>query len=137
MARERLDSPTTLVTLRTAIGILAQSSLTSEEAYVIAAVIAASCSRDEINSSDPALTTAEPQDQIGAITWIVVRIGARHVMHTSKTQIGETVGGSSGSGELSSGRCSAEMVSDRRSDANRQVLIKGVSQRMLPTAQAR
>jgi hypothetical protein len=48
---------------------------------------------------------------------------------------GETMGGSS-RGELSSSGRSTEMINDGRSDADRQVLIKGVGKHLLPTAQA-
>ena len=46
------------------------------------------------------------------------------------------MGGSSGSSELSPGGGSTEMISNGRSDANRKVLIKGVGENLLPTAQA-
>ncbi len=75
------------------------------------------------------------QHQIVAVACVGVLIGARHVQHRGRTKGGEIVGCSSGSSELSSGGCSAEMVSDRRSDANRQVLVKCVGENLLPTAQ--
>ena len=43
--------------------------------------------------------------------------------------------GRSSGGELSSGGGSTEMISDGRTDANRKVPVKGVSQNLLPTAQ--
>jgi hypothetical protein len=46
------------------------------------------------------------------------------------------LGGSSGGGELSPGGGSAEMISDGRTNANGKVLVKGVDQNLLPTAQA-
>jgi hypothetical protein len=52
------------------------------------------------------------------------------------TDGGETVGGSSCSRELSTGRSSAEMISDGCSDADGKVLIKGIRENLLPTAQA-
>jgi hypothetical protein len=47
----------------------------------------------------------------------------------------ETVGGSSGSSQLSPGRCSTEMISDGSKDTNGKVLVKGVGENLLPTAQ--
>ena len=76
------------------------------------------------------------QHQIVAIACVGVCIGARHMKHAGTTEGGETVGRSSGSGQLSPGRSSTEMISDRRTDANRKVLIKGVGEHLLPTAQA-
>jgi hypothetical protein len=46
------------------------------------------------------------------------------MQHTGTTESGETVGGSSGSGDFSSGGDSAERISDRRSNANGEVLVK-------------
>jgi hypothetical protein len=46
------------------------------------------------------------------------------------------MGGSAGSGQLSSGGRSAEMISDRCTNANRKVLVQGVGKHLLPTAQA-
>ena len=63
-------------------------------------------------------------------------IGARHVEHAGTTEGGETVGGSSCGSQLSPGGGSAEMISDGCSDANRKVLVKGVGENLLPTAQA-
>ena len=76
------------------------------------------------------------QHQIVAIACIGVRIGARHVKHTGTTEGGETVGGSSCGSELSPGGGSTEMISDGCTDANRKVLVKGVGENLLPTAQA-
>jgi hypothetical protein len=45
--------------------------------------------------------------------------------------------GSSGSSQLSPGRGSTEMISNRRSDTNGKFLVKGVGENLLPTAQAR
>jgi hypothetical protein len=56
------------------------------------------------------------QHQIGAIAGAVVGIGARHVEDAGTTQVGETVSRSLGSGELSSGGGSAEMISGGCSD---------------------
>jgi hypothetical protein len=50
---------------------------------------------------------------------------------------GQTVGGSSGGIELSTARGSTEMISDGCPDANRKVLIKGIGESLLPTAQGR
>ncbi len=76
------------------------------------------------------------QHQIVAVACIGVRIGARHVEHAGTTEGGETVGGSSCGGQLSPGGGSTEMISDGCSDANRKVLVKGVGENLLPTAQA-
>jgi hypothetical protein len=56
--------------------------------------------------------------------------------HAGTTGGGETMRSSSGSGELGSVWGSTKMISDGRSDANRQVLIKRVGEHLLPTAQA-
>ena len=45
------------------------------------------------------------------------------------------MGGPSGSSQLSPGGRSTEMISDGCSDANRKVLVKGVGENLLPTAQ--
>jgi hypothetical protein len=76
------------------------------------------------------------QHQIVAVACIVIDIPARHVKHAGTTEGGETVGGSSCGSQLGTGGRAAEMISDRCSDANRQVLIKGVGENLLPTAQA-
>jgi hypothetical protein len=76
------------------------------------------------------------QRQIGAIACIGVPIGTRHVEHAGTTEGGETMGGSSGSGELDAGGGSTEMIGDGCSYANRKVLIKSVGENLLPTAQA-
>ena len=52
------------------------------------------------------------QHQIVAVACIVICIGARHMQHAGTTEGGETVGGSSGGGELSPGGRSTEMISD-------------------------
>jgi hypothetical protein len=46
------------------------------------------------------------------------------------------MGGSSCGIELSTGRGSAEMISDRSSDPYRKVLVEGLGENLLPTAQA-
>jgi hypothetical protein len=46
------------------------------------------------------------------------------------------VGGSSSSSEFGTGRDSTELINDGRSDTNRKVLIEGVGENLLPTAQA-
>jgi hypothetical protein len=70
-----------------------------------------------------------------AITCIVVAIGARHMEHTCTTEGGQTVGGTSGSNQLSPGRDSTEMISDRRPDPDCKVLVECVGENLLPTAQ--
>jgi hypothetical protein len=76
------------------------------------------------------------EHQIVAIACIVVRIGTRHVKHASTVEGGEAVSGSSGSSELGPGGTSAEMISDRCSDANGKVPVKGVGEHLLPSAQS-
>jgi hypothetical protein len=49
----------------------------------------------------------------------------------------ETVGGSPGSSEFSSGRGSAEMICNGCPYANGEVLVKGVGENLLPTTQGR
>jgi hypothetical protein len=71
-----------------------------------------------------------------AIACIGVLIGSRHVQHAGTTEGSKAVGSPSGGSQLSSGRGSTEMISDRRPDTNRKVLVKGVSEHLLPTAQA-
>jgi hypothetical protein len=58
------------------------------------------------------------------------------VQDTGTTLGGESVGGSSCGGQLSPGGRSTEMISDGCSYANRKVLIEGVGENLLPTAQA-
>jgi hypothetical protein len=48
--------------------------------------------------------------------------------HAGPTQCGETVGGSSGSSELGTGRRPAEMISDRSTDPDREVLVERVGE---------
>jgi hypothetical protein len=76
------------------------------------------------------------QDEIRPITCVGVSISTRHVKHTSTTEGRETVGGSSGSSQLSPGGGTAEMISDGGSDANGEVLVKGVGQNLLPPTKA-
>ena len=61
--------------------------------------------------------------QIVAVACIGVRI-AQRMQHTNATESRETVGGSSCSGELSSGGGSTKMITDCRRDANRKVVVK-------------
>ena len=76
------------------------------------------------------------QHQMVPIAGMIIRVGARHVKHTDPTLRGQTVSGSSCGSELSPSGGSTEMISDSRPDANRKVLIKGVREHLLPTAQA-
>jgi hypothetical protein len=76
------------------------------------------------------------QYQIAAIACNGVRIGARRMEHAGTTQRGETVGESTCGGQLSPGGGSTEMISDRRTDADREILVKGVGENLLPTSQA-
>jgi hypothetical protein len=78
------------------------------------------------------------QHQIVAIARIIVSICARNVQHACKAQLGEAVRGSNTHpccGELRPGGCSTEMINHCRSNANRKVLVKGVGEHLLPTAQ--
>ncbi len=56
--------------------------------------------------------------------------------HAGPTEGGETVGRPKCGSQLSPGERSAEMISDRRSDVNRKVLVKCVGEHLLPTTQA-
>jgi hypothetical protein len=75
------------------------------------------------------------QHQIDPIACIAVHIRPWYVQYAGTTEGGETVGGSSGSGEFSPARRSAEMITDGRTYANGKVLIKSVGEHLLPTAQ--
>ena len=72
-----------------------------------------------------------------AITCISDRIPTRHIEGAGPTEVSETLGGSSGSIQLSPRRRSAEMISDGCPYANGKVLVKRVGENLLPTAQAR
>ena len=76
------------------------------------------------------------QHHIVTVACMGIRVRSRHVKHASTVEGGETVGGSSSSGQLGPGGCSAEMISDGCSYANREVLIKGVGENLLPTARS-
>ena len=74
------------------------------------------------------------EHQVAVIACIVVAIGARHMEHAGTTRCRGTVGGSSCGGEFSPCGDSTKMISDGCSDANGKVLIKCVSENLLPTA---
>jgi hypothetical protein len=76
------------------------------------------------------------QHQIIAIACVGIRIRIRKMKHAETPQRGETMGRSSCGGELSPGWGPSEMISNRRSNANGKVLVKGVGKHLLPTAQA-
>jgi hypothetical protein len=76
------------------------------------------------------------QHQISPIAGLVIGIGAWQVQHAGTTLRGQTVGGSSCSGQFGPGRAPAEMISDGCAYANGEVLIKGVGEHLLPTAQS-
>ena len=57
------------------------------------------------------------------------------MQYAGTTEGGETVGGSSSSNEFSPDWGSAEMISDRRTDANGKLLVKRVRENLPPTAQ--
>ena len=75
------------------------------------------------------------QHEIGAVARVGVLFRARHVEHAGATQRGETVGCASRGGELSTAGSLTEMITDSRSDADGEVLVEGVSENLLPTAQ--
>jgi hypothetical protein len=52
--------------------------------------------------------------------------------HAAEAQRGQAVGCSSCGSQLGPGRGSAEMISDGCTDANREVLVKGVGENLLP-----
>jgi hypothetical protein len=73
-----------------------------------------SCDRSESNVVDDRIRLR--QDQIAAITCVVVRVSAGHVQQAGTVGSGEAVGGSSCGIEFSTGRGSAEMINDGRTD---------------------
>jgi hypothetical protein len=75
---------------------------------------------------------------LGPETYPICLLGCAplHVKHTGTTQRGETVGCSSCGIELSPGGRSTKMISDSCAYANRKVLVKGVGENLLPTAQS-
>jgi hypothetical protein len=75
------------------------------------------------------------QHQIVAIACVVFAISTRHVKDTGTTEGGETVGGSSSSSQLGPGGGPTEMISNGCTDANGKVLVKCISENLLPTAQ--
>ena len=93
-----------------------------------------SCNRQPSESDVVHVHIRLRQRKIVAVACSGVRIGARYMEHAGKTGSGETVRCSSCSGELSPGRCSTEMISDGCTYTNCMVLIKGVSDNLLPTA---
>ena len=74
------------------------------------------------------------QRKIAAIACVGVCVRTWDMKHAGTTGSGETVRSSAGSGELSTGRSSTEMISDRRADTNCKVLIEGINYHLLPTA---
>jgi hypothetical protein len=76
------------------------------------------------------------QHQIAAITCIGLRIGTRHTKHAGTVGRCETMGGSSASCQHSPDGRSTEMINDGSTDTNSKVLVKGVGENLLPTAQA-
>jgi hypothetical protein len=77
------------------------------------------------------------QHQIAAISRIGLCIGARRVQHLGTTKRGEIMGGSSCGSELGPRGASTKVISDGCPYANRKVLIKGVGENLLPSAQSR
>jgi hypothetical protein len=76
------------------------------------------------------------QHQIAAVACIVIGNGAGHVEDTGTTQRGETVGGSSCGGKFSSGGVSTKVIGNDCSYANGKVLVEGVGENLLPSAQS-
>jgi hypothetical protein len=75
------------------------------------------------------------QHQIFTVAGIVVRIGTRHVKHAGTIGRCKTMGCSPCRAELSPGWGSTEMIGNGCSDAYCKVLVKRVSENLLPTAQ--
>jgi hypothetical protein len=63
------------------------------------------------------------QDKIVAVARVAVRLSARYMQRSGTTRCSKTVGGSSCRGELGTGGCPAEVISDGRADANREILL--------------
>jgi hypothetical protein len=76
------------------------------------------------------------QHQVGPIACIVLGISTGYLKHAGTAECSETVGGPSCGRELGSVGRLAEMISDRRADPDRKVLIKRVGENLRPTAQA-
>jgi hypothetical protein len=74
--------------------------------------------------------------QIDPVACIAARIGARNVEHAGTTEGGEAVGSAASGGQLSTAGRSAEMISDGRSDADREMLVKRVGEHLLPAAES-
>ena len=74
------------------------------------------------------------QHQIAAITCIGLGILAGHVEHPGMVEGGETVGGSSCGGELSTGGGSTKVIGNGCSYANGKVSVEGVGEHLLPSA---
>jgi hypothetical protein len=72
--------------------------------------------------------------EIGTVASIGVRVGTRHMKHTGTAQTSETVGGWA-SGRVPQGWGSTGMISDGRTDTNGKVLVNGVGEHLMPTAQ--
>jgi hypothetical protein len=103
-----------------------------ERALPTGSVIASNCQPSESDVVHDHIRLG--QHQIVAVAYIGVHL-ARHVKHAGTTEGGETVGGSLCGGELSACRGPSEMISDCRSDTSGKVLVKGVGEHLLPTAQ--
>jgi hypothetical protein len=74
--------------------------------------------------------------QIDPVACIAARIGARNVEHAGTTEGGEAVGSAASGGQLSTAGRSAEMISDGRSDGDREMLVKRVGEHLLPAAES-
>ena len=74
--------------------------------------------------------------QIVPVAPISVRIDRPPRDARGPTKGGEAGGGSSCGGEFSPGGGSTQLISDGCTNANRKVLVKGVGEHLLPTAQA-
>jgi hypothetical protein len=106
---------------------------------VVGALPASSVTSRYSQSSDPDVVHDHirlRQHQIAAISRIGLCIGARRVQHLGTTKRGETMGGSSCGSELGPRGASTKVISDGCPYANRKVLIKGVGENLLPSAQS-
>jgi hypothetical protein len=96
----------------------------------------ASCNRQ---SSEPDVVHDHVrlcQDQVVAVASISIRVGPPHMKRLGTTEGGESMGHSSCGCQLGSGGGSSEMISNGCPYANGKVLIEGVGEHLLPTAQA-
>jgi hypothetical protein len=125
--RRPIRCPTLLLELGTSGCVPEQRSQVASGLGVVVGALPtgsiASCNRQPSESGVVHDHIRLRQHQIAAVACIGVRIRTRHVEHASPSESGETVGGSSCGGELSSGEGSTKMISDSSSYAYRYVLV--------------